>query len=233
MYRYLKLGSKTLLVKPYTTDTELKVLEVIKLNEFKHDDDYEPIVDCVLERCLKIVPNLTKIEKIITVWYLRLITLGDEISLNTRCTNCNKAQNKIISVLDLFSEPSKYSEEIKPKLVSSLEFSDVLESLVDPELDIDCFDETNLLDYFFVYNNELDLNCDSCKSTIRINLLTFKECLNFLSEESLESLTTWLHILVYSDNLSRQDVLSMTPVERMLEINYFKEQNKRDNNGED
>lgn len=229
MYRNFNLGTKTLLVKPYNTELELKILETLKFNEFE-ENEFEPMVDELLEKCVKKLPNLSKIEKILTVWYIRSITLGDEISILFKCPKCGKTQNIILNLENILSLQKNKSDFIEPKIYSDEEFNKIKkEDLLSEDLDIESFEEINIFDYFSIYNEKTLINCLNCDYSFYTELFTFKQCLSFLSEDSLESLTSWLHILVYSDNLTRSDVLNMTPLERMIEINYFNEQCKKEN----
>lgn len=230
MYRLFRLGDKKLLVKPYDTRTELEILETIQFNELE-DDDCECIVDELIERCVKNRVEMNKTEKILTVWFIRFITVGDELSVTFVCNKCGKKQNKIINLSDVFSEPKKEIEFIKSKILTTVEFENLdIDSEFDDELDIDEYESINLYDYYYVYNDTLKFNCSNCNSEQYANLMSFKQSLKFLSEESIESLSKWIHILVYSDNHTRDDVLKMTPLERLLEINYYKEQEEQQTN---
>lgn len=232
MYRNFKLGNKTLLVKPYTTELELDVLETLKFNDFE-EEDLEPLVDYFLEKTVKKVPNLSKLEKILTIWFIRMITIGDEISIVFKCKNCGKTQNKVINLSDFINIPTLYSEDVKPKILSENEFALLnKDDELDEDMDIETYQNINLFDYYFIYKEKIMFNCGYCNFESFTNLITYKSCLSFLSEESFESLTSWLHILVYSDNLTRSDILNMTPIERMIEISYFKEQTKENENAE-
>ena len=85
----------------------------------------------------------------------------------------------------------------------------------------------NIVDYHIIYNNNFLFNCQYCEKENFTNLLTFKNALSFLSEDNFYTLTEWIHTLMYYDNCSRSDILEMSPVQRMLEINYFKETKKK------
>lgn len=229
MYRKFELADKVLFVRQYNTKLELEILETLKFNELT-EDELECIADEFLDYCLKKHCKLSKIEKILTIWYIRSITLGDEISVIYKCPNCGKTQNTVINLNDYLSFPTKKSEYIKSKILSDTEFLKLKkENILPDDLDIDVFESLNVFDYFSIYNEKINLKCDKCNSETFSELFTFKQCLSFLSEDSLESLTSWIHILVYSDHHTRSDILNMTPLERMIEINYFKEQCEKEN----
>ena len=46
-------------------------------------------------------------------------------------------------------------------------------------------------------------------------------------------LIKWINVLVYYGNFTRQDILNMSPIQRMLEINLFKKikAKEQDSNG--
>ena len=77
------------------------------------------------------------------------------------------------------------------------------------------------------------LNCSKCKTKSFDNLLTFKGCLKFISEDKFDKLVEWINVLVYYGNFTRQDILNMSPIQRMLEINLFKKikAKEQDSNG--
>ena len=162
MYRNFKLGNKTLLVKPYTTELELDVLETLKFNDFE-EEDLEPLVDYFLEKTVKKVPNLSKLEKILTIWFIRMITIGDEISIVFKCKNCGKTQNKVINLSDFINIPTLYSEDVKPKILSENEFALLnKDDELDEDMDIETYQNINLFDYYFIYKQKIMFNCGYC-----------------------------------------------------------------------
>ena len=50
--------------------------------------------------------------------------------------------------------------------------------------------------------------------------------LEFISEENFGSLSKYIHLLVYYGHLTRSDILEMTPLERIFELNLLQETQK-------
>lgn len=225
MYRIFNLGTKTIHVQPYNTRLELDVIETNRFSEL-NEDDCEIIVNEIISKCTNAEPSeLSKYEKIAIVFFIRAITIGDELSINYTCPCCGSKNHKIVNLSDVFSEPCKFSDTIKPKFMSNDEYMNVnIESEIDSDMDIEEFENLNLFDYYFIYNEKINLLCSKCNTESHTSIITYKQCVDFFSEETFESLTSWIHILVYSDSHSRSDVLEMTPIERMMEINYFNKQ---------
>lgn len=229
MDQYLHLD-KTYKIHGYKTKTELEVLEFLAFSSFENDDDYEPAVDNILSECVgNYNPKLSKLEKVIMLWCVRMITLGDEIDITFKCKECHKQQNLTVSLSNLLKLPTKFSEELNPKFINSASNEDMTEQL-DDDMDMEEYEEylQNIIDYHIIYNNKFTFNCQYCDNENFTNLLTYKSALSFLSEDSYHSLTEWIHTLMYFSNCSRSDVLDMTPIQRMLEINYFKEVKKKE-----
>lgn len=229
MQQYLHLDERYL-IKGYKTRTELDVLEFLSFNTFEDDNDYEPAVDNVLSECVSNYnPNIPKIKKIIMLWCVRIITLGDELDITFKCKKCHRQQNLSVSLSKLLRLPSKFTEEFKPEFIDSSSTKDFTE-ILDNEMDIEEYENylNNIFDFHIIYNNKFLFNCQYCNYENFTNLLTFKSALSFLSEDTFYTLTDWIHNLIYYDNCSRSDILEMTPMQRMLEINYFKETIKKE-----
>ena len=222
--RPVKLGLKVIEVQPYDTETELNVLEYLAVDDMdesdRDDDYYETLVLDFLERLTSYdVRSLSKIERILLVWKIREITIGDEVDVVYKCPGCGRVQQDSISAKDL----CQYAES--DKFISSEDFQSLSLNPADyADMDYDEFlnYQNNLSDYYNIYNNKIPLECKNCKHTGINNLLTYKNCMKFLSEDSFISLTEWLNVLVYYGHHIRSDVLKMTPMQRMLEIKYFK-----------
>lgn len=233
MKQYLRLDEKYI-IKTYKTKTELEVLEFLSFNSFENDDDYEPAVDSVLEECVgNYDPSFPKLKKIILLWYIRIATLGDELDISFKCKECQQQQQLTVSLSKLFKLPSKFTEDFSPEFIDSSCPSDLTKQ-IDDEMDIEEYEDyfKNIVDYHIIYNNNFSFNCQYCEKENYTNLLTFKNALSFLSEDNFYTLTEWIHTLMYYDNCSRSDILEMSPIQRMLEINYFKETKKKETQNE-
>lgn len=231
MKHKVQLGSHVIYINTYTTELELNVLEEIWCEssdtQDKSDEHFETLVIDFLQHLTDFnVLTLSKIERVLLVWKIRALTIGDEISIVFKCPECKRVSQNIISVDslclygDLVSRNTFTSNLISRKQLNELR----IEDLDIEDLDIEDFNELqkNPERFFNVYETKTELECSSCGYKVYDNLLTYKNCLKFISEESFMSLTEWLNVLVYYGHLTREDVLKMSPIQRMLEIKYFK-----------
>jgi len=228
MRRSIRLD-KEYIVHSYLTEDELAIKEFLAFNEVD-DDDLEPFVDELLQKFVEEYdPEMDKIKKIVLLWCIRILTLGDEIEVNFKCKKCGNVQDTTISLANLLRFPEIDSDEVPTKFVDSSEPIEISDEFYD-EMDIDDFEfyAKNLYSYYIVYNTKIHFNCYYCNEDHFTNLMSFKKVLQFMSEDSYETLTEWLHVLVYFGHLTRNDVLKMTPVQRMLEIKYFQETKKKE-----
>lgn len=229
MYRSTLVGNRNLYIRPYTTKIELDLLEVMTFSDYCDDNQYECIVDQILEYCVRDYDSsVSKIEKIITCLVVRDLSIGDEIRPIYTCPYCNKKIHLKYSISDIVMMSSKSSDYIKHEFISSDEFSQY-------SLDLDVYDDMNIDEYEFIqdnisdfltiYNNRLDVSC-SCGGDGFVNFFTFKNILTIMTDESFNSLTSWIHALVDIGGHTRSDVLDMTPVQRIMELKYFKDAHK-------
>lgn len=224
MYRTVYVFNKSIIMKPYTTQDELELLEFLAFNKYDNDDEYETIVDEFLSRCVKDYNRfMTKIEKIILLWNLRIISQGDEIRIVYKCPKCNNKITLRLQINDIIMNASIKSKNVKHKILSIHEFKGKDELTNIDNLDISEYDDIidHITDYFTLYDDAIEHKCPMCGNMSKINPISYKNALSFMSDDSFASLTSYIHALVYSGNNTRQDVLSMTPVQRLMEIKYF------------
>lgn len=242
MKHLVNLGRFKVLVDTFNTGLELEVLEELFCSSETEDENiFEVLVDDFLSRLTKFdISKLSKIEKIILVWKIRELTLGDDINIVYKCPSCGCPCQQTISVEDLCCTGEEVDRNtFYKKLISKEELERLSEndfSDIDIEdLDFDLYSEliSDPKKFFIVYNNKVVLNCSKCKTKSFDNLLTFKGCLKFISEDKFDKLVEWINVLVYYGNFTRQDILNMSPIQRMLEINLFKKikAKEQDSNG--
>lgn len=227
MYRNVKFGNSYILIRPYTTAEELKLLEFLTFTEYDDDSLYEPVVDEIIEKCVKLNFSINKkIEKILLLLCIRKITLGDEFNLEFKCPHCKNKQSKTLQLSDIVSNASDENEHIKHEFIESSKFNiniDELEGIDDVDIDEYEYITEHICDYFTVYNDIVEFKCNFCGKESKTDIMTYKFILSTLSDDSFSSLTSWIHALVYIGKHTRSDVLQMTPVQRMMELKYFKE----------
>jgi len=243
MKHLVTLGKHSILVETYRTELELEILEELMCStsesQDEDDNDYRTLVEDFLGKLTDYpIQNLTKIEKILLVWKIRALTIGDDVNVIFKCPHCGRTSQSLFSVNDLCYFGSKtYLNNFKDNLVSERKLPEIAEQIQIEDLgDLDYDDfldlKRNPEEFFNVYRDKTSLKCSECKKEVFGNYLTYKQCLTYLSEDSFLSLAQWLNVLVYYGHLTRSDVLKMTPVQRMLEIKFFKDIKKKENDSQ-
>ena len=237
MKHVLSLGNHIVRFKTYDTGTELDVLEELCCSEDTQDSDdsyYSAAVDDFLERlCDSDITGFSKTEKILLVWYIRSCTIGDDINVVFRCPKCGRMQQSCVAVSDLCSFGPRMSENplyniAKEKVETDFKRPEMQDLDYDTYLDFRACPE----DFYAIFHEAVYFECSECGAKIHDNYLTYRNCLKFLSEDSFQSLTEWVNTLVYYGHYTRSDVLKMSPVQRMLTIEYFKKIKKKENGQE-
>lgn len=229
MKQYLHLD-RDYRISGYTTETELEVLEFLSFSSFESDSEYEPMVDHVLEKCVEGYSlNIPKINKILMLWAVRMVTLGNEATISFKCQECKQRQDLTIDLQELVTFPTMFSEKIKRKIVESSSGMDLTEEIND-EMEMEEYEDflRNISNYYVLYSHKFSFKCQYCHHENFTDFISFKSALSFLSEDSYTTLSEWIHALVYYGKHSREDILKMTPIQRMLEIKYFNETMKKE-----
>lgn len=239
MKHTVQIGKHSVQFKTYKTDLELEVLEELCFSSNQdNDDNYEYLVNDFLSRlCEYNIEKLSKIEKILLVWNIRALTLGDEFTVLYECPFCKRMTSSVVSIDNLckFGYLTKYNPF--DSTISELDFKklniDFNSNLLE-DLDFDIFAKfcSNSEDFFNIYCEKTELECAYCKKIAYDNYLTYKNCMKFLSEDNFQSLTRWINDLVYYGHFNRSDILDMTPIQRHLHIEYFKQIKKKENGSE-
>lgn len=232
IYRKIKIANKTLYIKPYDTRIELCLLELLSFSDYENDDYYECIVDQILSECVQNYDNsISKIEKIITLMYVRNITVGDEFNANITCPYCKRNINKKINLDDIVMLSSEVHDDITHQFINSNTFNVNLDDYNVDDWDINEYESVSehLTDYFTLYNPEIKVTCQCGKQHI-VNFFQYKTILNFLSDDTFISLSSCIRVIVMQNKYSRESVLDMTPVQRLIELKYIKEQIQKEQN---
>ncbi len=217
-------------ISGYSTGLELEILEFLSFSTFESDSEYEPMVDHVLSLCVDDYdPRVPKINKILMLWAVRIITLGNEATITFKCPFCKRHQDLTIDLQGVVTFPTMFSEKIKRRIVESSSGEDLTKDLSD-EMEIEEYEEflSEISHYYILYNHKFVFECQYCQKENFADFISFKGALSFLSEDSYTTLCEWIHTLVYYGKFSREDILRMTPVQRMLEIKFFNETMKKE-----
>ena len=220
MYKYpVELNGKRILIQPYNTEKEKDLLimssfEIYDINEILR----------VLDVDMEIIDGLSLNEKKVLLYKFREISVGDEINVKFKCTEC-KAQNEtVLSCTDLVEKNEYANPEIK---ILDEEVTDENIHLFinkSPEeienLDIDEYEhlieeiKRNQVKYNFVKS----CNCIKCKTKNLFYIGDVKYIIESLSEDTLMSLYRTYNDMCMFGNYNKRDIDSLYPFERTILI---------------
>lgn len=220
MYKYsIEINNKKLLIEPYNTEKEKDLLIMSSFEIYEIDE-----VLRVLGVKKKIRKTLSENEKKVLLYKFREISVGDEINIKFRCTECKSPNDTFISCTDLIIK-SDYTDngiKILDKDVtdeSIYEFVDNSKEEID-NLDLDLYEELiekvkrNQVQYNFVKK----CNCIKCKKVNNFDIGSIKFIIESLSEDTLMSIYRSYNDMVMFGNYSKRDIDTMYPFERAIII---------------
>ena len=224
MKKRISINNNLYYVQQYNTETELKLLEFIELNNDLDDDDYR-ICSREFLKCVNInINDISDTELIILLLKVRECTIGTELKLKISCPICKHQFSSTIDLTNIYKESKKDNFFDDNNFISKDHFNTLGDDTISEDMDWDEYEEvkSNLIDYYNIYDLDFKIKCPCCNSNISFSIDTVKKALSFMSEESVQSLMTVIHNLTYFDHISRADVLRMTPIERLIEISLLK-----------
>lgn len=221
------LNGKKFCIRPLKTKEELDILEYLFSNS-DENEDYNFIVNQILASQEIDLNKFSELEKLLILLKIREVSFGNEINIKFKCEKCKKAVETTIFINNILESAKKQSEKIhglveKSKL-NEIKIEDFLDEKTINEMDYDEYEEIskNLKDYLDVYNFKILFKCFYCKGENFSNL-TARKIIEFISEEDFGTLSKYIHLLVYHGHLTRSDILEMTPLERVFELNLLRE----------
>lgn len=234
MKSYLHLNGKTHKIESYKTRDELEYLEYLFIRDDLSYEDSILFLDTFLtNNGIEDVDKLTEIEKIILLLKIREISIGDELKVKYKCVHCGNAMDSSININNIIKLAEIYSKEIcglfNKNDISELRVEDIVDKEYLEELDIDEYDniQSNISKYIDTYDFTQTCKCSYCSKDNIFNLNNMKLLFSLLSDESFMSLSKLLYILVTQGKLTREDVLNMTPLQRVLEHGLIEEARKQ------
>ena len=222
------LNNKKYLIRSMITREELDILEYL----YTCDNPSQDELECILSDFLNYfnINNNILIENIIIFLKIREYSIGDDIEVKFKCDSCKNPQTakiKINNIIKLATiHDSKihgiYNENEIPKLEDLIKEDDLQEL----EWDEYNFMSKNIKDYLDLYNFTPKVICPYCGKEITLNISSLKTILSFVSDESFISLSKAIHTLTYFEHNGRNDILQMTPIQRILEMQNLKNTQK-------
>lgn len=226
----LYLNGKKYEIESYKTRDELEYLEYLFIHADINEDDANSFLDSfLLKNGIKNINELSNIEKLILMLKIREISIGDELKIKFKCSHCNKPSESVINLGNMIKLAETRLKNVHGLFnvydANNVKIEDIVDDKIINELDIDEYDniKNNISKYIDTYNFTQSCKCEYCRKENVFDLSGKKLLFSFLSDENFESLSRLLHILVYSGRLTREDVLNMTPLQRIFEYGLLEE----------
>lgn len=206
--------------QPYTSRQEKDIL--LACSTGVHDEIDQALVICGIQD--KIIRFLTLDEKIVLLYKLREVSVGDEMPAKFVCPHCHQPVETYIKIGDVFVEPKKKSPWVRdPGIADAAPEACFKEGYGDLDYDRYLFLKNNIKDYISTFNFNPEVRCSACGNSTNLNISNPKFVLANMSEESITSLYKSYTSLVFNGRFSLQDIDSMYPFERMIYIAQIKQ----------
>ena len=172
----------------------------------------------------KMRESLSENEKKVLLYKFREISVGDEINIKFKCSDCKSPNETYVSCTNFVEVPENFDSRIKiiDKEVTDeniYDFLDYTKEEID-NLDIDTYEELiqkvkeNQVKYDFVKT----CPCIKCKSTNTFYIGDIKYILESLSEDTLMSMYRTYNDMCMFGNYNKKDIDSLYPFERTIMI---------------
>jgi len=220
MYKYpFELNGKKLLIQPYNTEKE-KDLLIMSSFEIYELDEILRVLGVEQDTLLELSEN----EKKVLLYKFREISVGDEINVKFKCSECKTPNDDILSCSNLVQ-----SKEIKDSRVKLLdkevtdenigEFLTLTTEEID-DLDIDEYEEliNTVKESQVQYNFVRKCKCIKCKKENLFYIGDIKYIIESLSEDTLMSMYRTYNDMCMFGNYNKRDIDSLYPFERIILI---------------
>lgn len=213
-----KYANKEFNLIPYTTEQEKDILLYTSLNE---DYTFDNILEALQNNIEGDVTNLTDNEKIVLLFSLRSISIGEEIELKFKCNSCKTPNIQVINVSDLIQDNVITKDYIHNAFEELTE--DNLHKFVDlalDDLELDDYEEVyeEVKKSVVAFNLTHKKYCHKCRTEHLFNIKNKKYVVENLSEDSLMSLFQTTADLVFFGKYTKEAVDKMIPFERSIYI---------------
>ena len=220
MYKYpVDINGKRILIEPYTTEKEKDLLIMSSFEIYNLDEILR-----VLGVKKKIRALLSENEKKVLLYKFREISVGDEINIKFKCSDCKYPNETGISCTGSIEEPVQKYENVKiiDKEVTDDNIYDFLELSKDEidNLDIDEYEELirKVRSSQVHYNFIRKCKCSKCNHVNSFYIGDIKYIIESLSEDTLMSIYRTYNDMCMFGNYNKKDIDSLYPFERTIMI---------------
>lgn len=220
MYKYpVNINDKKLLIKPYTTEKEKDLLIMSSFEIYDLDEILR-----VLGVKKKIRDSLSENEKKVLLYKFREISVGDEINIKFKCSDCKYPNETAINCNNSIVEPLEKNDNIKliDKEVTDDNIVDFVDLSQDEIDNLDINEYENLIkqvkDAQVHYNFVRKCKCLKCSKTNSFYIGDIKYIIESLSEDTLMSIYRTYNDMCMFGNYNKKDIDSLYPFERTILI---------------
>jgi replicative superfamily II helicase len=222
VYKFpVELNNRKLLISPYNTEKEKDLLIMSSFEIYNIDE-----VLRILGIKKKIIRTLSENEKKVLLYKFREISVGDEINIKFKCTECKSPNESVISCGDLIIKSNeskcKYlikqlDEEVSDENIH--EFLDISKEEID-NLDLDEYEDLieTIKSSQTKYNFIKKCACMKCKKENNFYIGDIKYIIESLSEDTLYSIYRTYNDMCMFGNYNKRDIDSLYPFERTILI---------------
>lgn len=209
------------MISPYNTEKEKDLLIMSSFEIYNIDE-----VLRILGIKKKIIRTLSENEKKVLLYKFREISVGDEINIKFKCTECKSPNESVISCGDLIIKSNTNDEGIKVKQLDDEvsdenihEFLDISKEEID-YLDLDVYEKLieTVKSHQVKYNFVKKCACMKCKADNSFYIGDIKYIIESLSEDTLYSIYRTYNDMCMFGNYNKRDIDSLYPFERTILI---------------
>lgn len=216
-----KYGDKEIFISPYKTINERDILLYLTVDS---NPKLEGAIDILKEYIHSDISDFTVNEKLLLLYKLRDISLGNEIPMRFACKSCGAPNEQIIDINNIIEDDVEPDDRIIQcyKELTDENFQDFINTNID-ELELDEYDAL----YEHVKNNIVNINllqtrkCHKCKEDNIFDISDVKYTIENLSEDSLMSLYQTVNDMVFFSHYTKADIDNMIAFERSLYISLL------------
>lgn len=233
MKNYIYLNGKKYKIESYKTRDELEYLEYLFIHSDISEEDANLFLDeFLIKNGIENISELSEIEKIILMLKIREISIGDELKVKYKCSHCCNASEASININNMVKLSESHLDGVnglfEEQYKDIIQVEDIAKEDYLDELDMDVYEDikNNIFKYIDTYNFFQTCKCEYCGKENVFNMGDKPLLFSLLSDESFTSLSKLMHILVSQGKLTREDVLNMTPLQRLFEHGLIEETRK-------
>ena len=218
MYKYpIDINGKKFSIQPYNTEKEKDILIMSSFEIYDIDEILR-----VLGLGDEIINKLTHKEKKVVLFKFREISVGEELNIKFKCTNCQQQQDGFFSISGIITKSGDLTYKQLDKEVTDENLHEFVDISEEEILNLELNEYENLLqkvkDSQVNYNFTRICKCIKCKQENYFSIYDDKYIIESLSEDTLMSLYKTYNDMCMFGKYSKRDVDSLYPFERTILI---------------